>query len=312
METLFQDDRFYLARKEKALRLRAGLQASVRRFFGERGFLEVDTPVRVPSPAPEEHIEAVASGAWFLQTSPELCMKRLLAAGYPKVFQICKCFRADERGCRHLPEFTMLEWYEADIDYLWMMEQCQCLLSSVFTDAGHVTVLPRQQRFIGIQGPWPRVTVAEAFRRYAPVSAEKALAGNRFEEVLTEYVEPHLGVDKPVFLYDYPAPLAALARIKKNDPSVAERFELYIDGMELANGFSELICLDEQRRRFEEAQKARAEKKFARYIMPERFLAAMENMPPAAGIALGLDRVVMLLADATSIDDVVAFTPESL
>jgi lysyl-tRNA synthetase class 2 len=312
METFFQDDGFYLARKQKALHLRAGLHSSVRRFFNDRGFLEVDTPVRVPSPAPEEHIEAVASGAWFLQTSPELCMKRLVAAGYPKVFQICKCFRADERGGRHLPEFTMLEWYEAGIDYLELMTQCEQLLRTVFKDAGYETSLPRKERLIGLEGDWPRMTVGEAFSRHAPESARKALDGNRFEEVLTEYVEPHLGVDKPVFLYDYPAPLAALARLKQNDPSVAERFELYIDGMELANGFSELICPHEQRRRFDEAQKARAEKNLSGYIMPERFLAAVENMPPTAGIALGMDRVVMLLADTNLIDDVVAFPPESL
>jgi len=312
MNESFQDDRFYLARKKNALVLRAGLYASVRRFFQEHGFLEVETPVRVPSPAPEEHIEAIASAGWFLQTSPELCMKRLLAAGYSRIFQICKCFRADERGNLHLPEFTMLEWYEANIDYLQLMEQCEALLCAIFRDAGHRTALARQKRLIALEPPWPRITVAQAFDRYAPVSANEALRDGRFEEILTEFVEPHLGIGRPAFLYDYPAPLAALAEIKNDDPSVAKRFELYIDGMELANGFSELTCAVEQRRRFQEAQKARAAKNFSRYVMPERFLSAMENMPPAAGIAVGLDRVVMLLADTASIDDVVAFPPESL
>ncbi|MFO7568413.1 MAG: amino acid--tRNA ligase-related protein, partial [Smithellaceae bacterium] len=115
--SMHQDDLFYLARKAEALRLRAGLLSGIRRFFSDHDFLEVETPVRIPSPAPEEHIEGIESGNWFLQTSPELCMKRLLAAGYPKIFQICKCFRADERGDRHLPEFTLLEWYVAGFDY---------------------------------------------------------------------------------------------------------------------------------------------------------------------------------------------------
>ncbi|MRR16385.1 MAG: EF-P lysine aminoacylase GenX [Deltaproteobacteria bacterium] len=307
-----QDDQFQLARKANNLRLRAGFISGIRRFFHEHDFLEVETPVRIPAPAPEEHIEAIASGDWFLQTSPELCMKRLLASGYPRIFQFCKCFRADERGGQHLPEFTMLEWYAAGFDYIQLMDQCEQLLMAAMKKTGISEHIFWQNRKICIASPWERLTVADAFLKFAPVSVQEALDQDRFDEILVEFVEPHLGADRPTFLYDYPAPLAALARIKKSDPAVAERFELYIGGMELANGFSELTDAAEQRKRFEKATQTRAAKHWAPYAMPEKFLAALPAMPDAAGIALGIDRMIMLLADTENIDDVVALTPESL
>ncbi len=312
MSISHQDDHFYLARKAENLRLRAGLILALRRFFAGNDFLEIETPVRVPSPAPEEHIEALPSGNWFLQTSPELYMKRLLAAGYPRIFQICKCFRADERGKRHLPEFSMLEWYVAGFDYLQLMNQCEALLEAALGGVGQTRTLAWQDRKIRITTPWERMTVDEAFLKYAPVSLDESMRLDLFDENLTEWVEPNLGMDRPTFLYDYPAKLAALAKNKKDNPALAERFELYIGGMEIANGFSELIDVDEQRRRFEEAQTARAKKDWSRYGMPEKFLEALANMPPSAGIALGIDRLVMLLANAGCIEDVVAFGPESL
>ncbi len=312
MDTLNQDDQYQLARKADHLRLRAGLISGIRRFFNEHDFLEVETPVRLPSPAPEEHIEAIPSGNWFLQTSPELCMKRLLAAGYPRIYQFCKCFRADERGNRHLPEFTMLEWYVAGFDYEQLMDQCEALLSASLKDTGRTENIVWQNKTINLSAPWERISVAEAFERYAPFGACDAMNQDRFDEMLVEYVEPNLGEKCPTFLYDYPAPLAALARTKKDNPAVAERFELYVGGLELANGFSELTNADEQRKRFEEAQRARAEKKWASYAMPEKFLNSLSMMPDAAGIALGIDRLVMLLAGTSRIDDVVAFPPESL
>jgi lysyl-tRNA synthetase class 2 len=310
--TDYLDDRFYLARKSHALHLRAFFLQSLRRYFAARDFLEVETPVRLPSPAPEEHIEALPTGDWFLQTSPELGMKRLLAAGYPRIFQICQCFRAGERGARHLPEFTLLEWYVAGFDYRDLMNQCEELLICVLAEAGQDRQLSWQDKKIHLAAPWERLTVADAFDRYAPVTLEEALANHQFDEILVEHVEPRLGCERPTFLYDYPAPLAALARVKKSDPSVAERFELYLAGLEIANGYSELTDAAEQRRRFEEALRARARKNWARYSMPEKFLDALAVMPDAAGIALGVDRMVMLLAGASTIDDVVAFPPETL
>ncbi len=306
------DNNFNLARKSQALKLRAKLIQSIRLYFIHNGFLEIETPLKIPSPAPEEHIEAIPSGNWFLQTSPELCMKRLLAAGYQRIFQISKCFRAAERGSKHLPEFTMLEWYVARFDYHQLMDQCQALLIAALKDMGHNQDIVWKNKKINLVSPWERITVADAFLKYAPVTLEKAMVKDKFDEIMVEYVEPRLGIDRPTFIYDYPVKLAALAKIKMNDPTVAERFELYIGGLELANGFSELTDADEQRKRFEEASEVRIRKNWARYVMPEKFLQALQTMPPCAGIALGIDRMIMILADTDKIDDVVAFTPEML
>jgi lysyl-tRNA synthetase class 2 len=306
------DDNFNLARKSQALQARAKLIQSIRLFFIHHGFMEVETPLRIPSPAPEEHIEAIPSGNWFLQTSPELCMKRLLAAGYQQIFQISKCFRAAERGNKHLPEFTMLEWYATGFDYNQIMDQCQALLIAAFKDMGHNQDIVWQNKKMNLVSPWERITVTDAFLKYAPVTLEEALVQDKFDEIMVEYVEPRLGIDRPTFIYDYPEKLAALAKIKMNDPTVAERFELYIGGLELANGFSELTDASEQRQRFEEASEARTRKNWARYTMPEKFLQALQTMPQCAGIALGIDRLVMIITNTANIDDVVAFTPETL
>lgn len=309
---MIEDDSWRLAVRSDALWLRARMMQAMRRFFLDRDFLEIETPLRIPAPAPELHIDAVASGAWFLHTSPELCMKRLLAAGYSRIFQICKCFRAGERGDRHLPEFTMLEWYRAGADYRTLMDDCEALISTVAREVGLDGVVSRQGRRIGLEAPWERITVRDAFARYATISAAEALRTDCFNELLACEVEPHLGMDHPVFLYDYPVEEGALARVKEGDPGIAERFELYIAGLELANAFSELTDAVEQRRRFEEASRDRRRNGSPVCPMPERFLQALPRMSPSAGIALGVDRLVMLLADKSRIDDVVAFTPESL
>ena len=291
------DDSWKLAGRADALRLRARMIRVIRRFFLDQDFLEVETPLRIPAPAPESHIDAVASGEWFLQPSPELCMKRLLAAGYPRIFQICKCFRAGERGDRHLPEFTMLEWYREGTDYRTLMDDCEALITLVARELGIDGIFSRQGREIRLGIPWERITVREAFRRYATMTAAEALRTDRFDEILACEVEPHLGMGSPVFLYEYPAELGALARVKEGDPGIAERFELYCAGLELANAFSELTDAEEQRRRFEEASRDRRLNGSSLYPMPERFLAALPQMSPSAGIALGVDRLAMLLAD---------------
>ena len=294
------------------LRLRAVLIQTLRTFFIDRGYLEVETPLRIPAPAPEANIVPLTSEGWFLQTSPELCMKRLLAAGLPRIFQICKCFRHGERGDRHLPEFTMLEWYAAQRDYRDLMADCEALLRHLAAATGKGGMLEWQGHRIDLGPEWERITVAEAFRRYAPCTVEEALAQDRFDELLVEYVEPHLGMATPTFLCDYPAVLGALARLSPTDPKVAERFELYVAGLELANGFSELVDPAEQRTRFLAEQESIRMQGCASGPMPEPFLDALETMPPAAGIALGVDRLVMLFAGANNIDQVVAFTPEGL
>jgi len=294
------------------LTVRARLCRSVRAHFVSHDYLEVETPLRVPSPAPEAHIDSTISDGWFLQTSPELCMKRLMAAGYPRLFQICRCFRQGERGTRHLPEFTMLEWYTAGYDYRGMMAQTEGLIQAAASDLGRGSVLAYQDERVDLAGPWPRMTVRWAFDTHGAVSMEEALASDRFDEVMAADIEPNLGRGKPVFLYDYPASRGALARLKQDDPQLAERFELYICGIELCNGFSELTDPREQRERFEREQSARRLSGKPVYPMPERFLDVLADMPEAGGNALGIDRLAMLFADAASIDDVVAYTPEEL
>jgi lysyl-tRNA synthetase class 2 len=239
-------------------------------------------------------------------------MKRLLGAGYPKIFQICKCFRQGERGGRHLPEFTLLEWYRAETDYLGLMEECEEMLVFVLQELGLSPLREFQGTALDLQRPWLRFTVQEAFERYASAPLEQALAGGRFDETLVVEIEPHLGFPKPVFLYHYPPALAALSRLSADDPGVAERFELYAAGVELANAFSELIDPVEQRARFEKELAQREHNGQAVYPMPEKFLRALSFMPESAGIALGVDRLVMLLSNQKEIDPVVSFTPEEL
>jgi elongation factor P--(R)-beta-lysine ligase len=291
---------------------RARIVNAVRKFFIESHYMEVETPLRIPAPAPELHIEAEPSGEWFLHTSPELCMKRLLAAGYPRIYQIAKCFRQKERGRRHLPEMTLLEWYTAGANYGDMMDQCQDLILYLAADLQIDQPLAYQDHAIDLSRPWLRLTVAEAFERYGSLTMTAALASDRFDEVMGLEIEPCLGLTRPVFLYDYPAACGALARLKPGQPDVAERFELYIGGLELCNGFSELTDPGEQRRRFLEESNRRRRSGKTTYPMPEAFLSALADMPPASGNALGLDRLVMVLTDQAAIDDVVAFTPEEL
>ena len=306
------DEGWKLAAKADALKLRARMVQAIRRFFLERDFLEVETPCRIPAPAPECHIEPVASGEWFLHPSPELCMKRLLAAGYPKIFQICRCFRGGERGDRHLPEFTLLEWYRSNADYRALMDDCEGMIGHVAEDLGFAGSLGPPGKRIRLQPPWERLAVKDAFARYAPIPLSEALAADRFDEILAFSIEPRLGRETPVFLHDYPAELGSLARVKEDDPSVAERFELYIAGLEVANAFSELTDPREQRRRFEEAGRSRSLQSRPVSPMPEPFLEALAGMPPSAGIALGVDRLAMIAAGRDRIEDVVAFSPESL
>ncbi len=301
--------------KMDALQLRAHVIKTVRDFFWDRGFLEVETPYLIPANAPEEHINPVAAlPSWQLQTSPEICMKRLLCRGHQKIFQISRCWRSGERGSRHLSEFTMLEWYRADSDYQTLMADCEELLQHVAA-----VCLPDNHCFkhdsseINPFVPWQRISVQEAFLRFGQVDVLDCLRKGLYEEILTSVIEPALAMlDSPVILLDYPTELAALARTKPGNRELAERFELYVGGLELANGFSELNDPLEQRRRFEEANSARSKAGQVVLPLPEPFLGMLESMPASAGIALGVDRLVMLTAGVDTIDEIVAFTPEEL
>lgn len=292
----------------KRLHSRAAFFQAVRRFFEGRGFLEVDTPIRHPLVIPEQHIHHFPSGTSFLQSSPELYMKRLLAvSGCEKIFQICHCFRQEERGRIHLEEFMMLEWYVKGADYTQLMQDCEGLVGFL---AEH---LEGHQLPVDVDQPWEYLTVAEAFRKYSSMSAEAALAKDCFDQLLVEDIEPHLGKKQPTILFDYPLPLASLARSKYDNPTLAERFELYVSGIELANGFSELTDVLIQRKRFQEEYATIAANGTGRQAaMPEKFLAALEEIEEAAGIAMGLDRLLMLFMGEKQIGEVVSFTSEEL
>lgn len=302
------DQNWALARKQFKLAQRARIIQAVRAFFISRGYLEIETPCRIPCNAPETHIDPIESAGWWLQTSPELAMKRLLAAGFPNMFQICRVWRYGEQGQWHLPEFTMLEWYQIKTDYQALMDDCEELLQSLVPDKQ----LTWQGNRIDLTTPWERLSVAEAFERYATLNLEETLSRGCFEEVLTEEVEPHLGRLQPTFLTDYPVQLGALARTKTDQPDVVERFELYCFGIELANAFSELNDVVEQRSRFEKEESMRHRAGKPSIPTPDKFLNELANMPQSAGIALGLDRLIMFLTGANEIGEVVAFVPDDL
>ena len=305
-------ENFRQLRIRKNLYLRDRILKSIRVFFERRHYLEVETPYRVPTLAPESHIDAEPSGSWFLHTSPELCMKRLLSAGYERIFQICRCFRKHERGQKHLPEMTLLEWYQVGVDYKVLMDETEDLVRHIADSLGTGKTLFYQGQAIDLNSPWERLSVDEAFKRFSDKSPETAISDEHFDEIMGFSIEPNLGKEKPTFLVDYPVQKAALAKRKTNNPEIAERFELYISGIELCNAFSELTDEKEQRKRFEQEMDFQKALGKTVYPMPEKFLNSLKEMPPSAGCALGLDRLVMLFADSQNIDDVVAFTHEEL
>ena len=235
-------------------------------------------------------------------------MKRLLAAGYNKIFQICRCFRKGERGEKHLPEFTMLEWYRIGATTADLMNDCETLVTSAAQSVDAFPIARQPWGDVNLSPPFERMEVTEAFERYAGWRPSGAPDPNRFDDDLISKVEPALPSTRPIFLDGYPAAMASLARIDPRNPERAERFELYAGGLELANGFTELTDPAEQRRRFETDTLLRREAQKADYPLDEKFLRSLEmGLPECAGIALGLDRLAMLLIGTSNIDDVVAF-----
>ena len=277
------------------------LLQALREFFTDHGFVEVTTPLRLQAPAPEAEIEPIPAGdnAW-LRTSPELQMKRLLAAGHERIFQIGPCFRRGEYGRRHRPEFTLLEWYEAGAGYRDLIPFTHDLLCRA-ADTLQVAA-DRVARTA-------TVTVAEAFARFADTPLDQALADDRFEEVLVTQVEPALGRDGPTFLLDYPRAHAAFAVVRQGPPPVAERWEVYLDGIELANACTELRDAGEQRRRFDTALAHKRRQAQPTWPVDEAFLAELPAMPPAAGCALGVERLLMALCELDDIAHAFPFPP---
>jgi lysyl-tRNA synthetase class 2 len=323
------------------LQARAAITAAIRGFFAEQGFVEVETSILQVSPGNETHLHAPRTeitrpdgrrAPRYLRTSPEFACKKLLAAGEEKIFELARVFRDRERGDLHLPEFTMLEWYRANAAYDQVMADTVVVIAHAAQATG-----ARQFSFRGVSAdPFaePELwTVAAAFDRFAGIDLLATIQGGEgdraalaaaatgkvrvaeddtwsdlFSKILVEHVEPHLGLGRLTVLLEYPAPEAALARAKADDPRVAERFEVYACGVELANGFGELTDPAEQRRRFALAMDEKQRRYGERYPIDPDFIEAVAEMPQASGVALGFDRLVMLASGAPRIDQVV-WTP---
>lgn len=293
----------------QVLAARSAVLQAIRRFFVERSFIEVETPVRIAAPALELHIDAEPAGSAFLRTSPELYMKRLLAAGHDRIFELGPCFRRGEKGRRHHPEYALLEWYRADADAIDILTDTKALLAFVVEQVTGGTATRWGDTCIEWMPVWETVTVRDAFMQHAGWDPLTSFDADRFDLDLVDKVEPRLPRDRPVVLKDYPVELAALARIRSANPPVAERWELYVGGMELANAFSELTDAHEQRARFEQCARDRQRAGKVVYPLDEEFLAVLEGgLPRCGGVALGVDRLVMLLTDSDSIDQVRAFS----
>jgi lysyl-tRNA synthetase class 2 len=319
------------------LLLRERVLDTIRAFFKDRGFREVETPLLVAHPGMEPQLEVFETrlvtargreARAFLTTSPEYAMKKLLAAGLERIFQLGKAFRnREEISAGHNPEFTILEWYRANADYRAIMADCEELLLALLGG----TTLSYRGESVDCRPPWPRLSVRDAFLTHAGVDLERPgaleAAGRErgyavdpgttreqlYHQLFLNEVEPGLGRPKPTILHDYPIEMAALARRKASDPRYAERFELYVAGVELGNAFSELTDPVEQRRRLEAEREERRRAGRVLYDIDDDFIAALEaGVPPSAGIAVGVDRLVMLLADRPSIRDVLWFPAEEL
>ncbi len=310
---------------QEMLRARAGLLAGIRSFFRQAGVLEVETPVcsrfGVTDPAIESFTTrytgpgAARGETLYLHTSPEFPMKRLLAAGSGPIYQICKVFRGGELGTRHNPEFTLLEWYRPGFDHLALMDEVASLVNAVLPSTlpvERVSYGEAFQRYLGID---PHAASAASLRQCAidaGISDAETLsldsADAWLDLLLTQRIESHLGKERLSFLFDYPASQAALAKVRQGTPAVAERFELYLEGIEIANGFHELTDAQEQQCRFEQENATREERGLPKVPMDRNLLSGLASgMPECAGVALGIDRLLMRVTDVASIEEVLAF-----
>ena len=315
-----------LQRDERAairrLEARAKGLATIRRVLAHERFLEVETPLAVPSPGLDVHLAAfevhgMRAPRWLI-TSPEYQMKRLLAGGLPRVFQLARCFRKDERGERHEPEFTMLEWYRAFEGSAALMRDTELLVSRLALELAATHRL--SVAALGVSGEvdvtpgWETLTVLEALRQHAGAELDTLLADeDEFFRVWSHDVEPKLGFGRPTWVIDWPASMASLARLHPERPAFADRFEAYVCGIEICNGFGELIDPVEQRARLARDQEERRARGLPVYPIDERFLGALEEgLPPCAGNAMGVDRVLALVLGASTVAGVMALGSERL
>jgi elongation factor P--(R)-beta-lysine ligase len=308
-----ESERARLRRVLPRLRSRARALRAIRAYFDEEGFLEVETPLAVPSPGLDLHLAAFEVRGFgdprWLITSPEYQMKRLLAGGSGPIFQLARCFRRDERGHLHEPEFTLLEWYRPDADAEAVMADTERLVARAAEALNGAPTAPGPDGPVDLRGPWPRYTVEALFAEHVGAPA-LALDEEAFYRAWVEHVEPALG-PAPCFVTRWPASMASLARLCEDDPRWADRFEAYGGAVELCNGFGELTDPVEQRQRLERDRAARAAQGLEDYPIDERFLAALEEgLPPSGGNALGVDRLLMWLTGAPCIQDVMAMPDE--
>lgn len=291
----------YLSDRIRAFEFRSNALFLTRDFFRRNDFFEVETPIAIRAPAAEEYIEAPQlKNGLFLRSSPELEMKRLLAAGLKRIYELAPCFRAGENGRLHRQEFTMLEWYMAGADYREMLEFTIALIRHLAKEL-HVP-----ETVCDVAQEWQLISVRDAFREFAGENADRCAEEEAlFETVLVEKVEPNLPKDKPCVLIDYPIRFGAFARPKPEDPTLAERWEIYIHGVEVANAYGELVDPVEQEARFLKYNRKRAENGLSQYPDATGFLEAIRyGIPPSSGCALGFDRIVMLLFGAKILADV--------
>ena len=296
---------FYVPPQEN-LRKRALLKKYMRDFFDGQDFLEVETPVRIAGPAPEEYIDCIAAAGKFLRPSPELEMKVLLANGYQKIYQFGPCFRADEYGWKHREEFTMLEYYISGGNYIQLRNFTTGLITSSLKKLLKTNQIIFHGQTIDLDAEPEVITVAEAFKRYTDMDMFEADKSDMFDELMVTKIEPELGKGKLTYLTDYPASRASLAQLSENDNLVAERWELYIAGVELANAYGELTDGAEQLARFEASREFRRKRGAAEYGEPAAFNDVLKRnaLPVCTGSALGFDRLAMIALDAQSIDEV--------
>ena len=284
--------------KINTLKTRAKIISAIRSFFENQNFIEVETPLKTPAPLPEQNIDAIKCGDCYLATSPEPYMKRLVADGFDKIFQITKCFRNGEIGDKHNIEFSMLEWYRKDADYLNLIDDAKNLLNFIC----------RKTALHNIFSDWEIISLDDAWEKFTDSTLDDIPDGFVFDKTMVEKIEPGLNVNLPVIVIDFPACFSPMCKQKSDNPYRAERLEIYFNGIELGNGCTEQIDKKIQIKRLRDEQQARTQMGKDLYPWPNEFVDSIDNMPPSAGMAIGIDRLIMILCGVDKIEDVIAFT----